>query len=116
MTPIGPFVVEKRERLGIPQYQLAERVGVDPSYINRIENGLKSPGNLRFLKRLAEGLELTPEETTILFELATSSQRVIRMPKNLSPQGYLVTTSFMSKIARLSPVQLKLIESVLDVF
>lgn len=48
MTPIGTYVVEKRERLGIAQYELADRIGVNPSYVNRIEKGLKSPGNLKF--------------------------------------------------------------------
>ena len=40
---IGTRIREKREKAGISQKDLAEKVGVTPSAINQYENGTKKP-------------------------------------------------------------------------
>jgi transcriptional regulator with XRE-family HTH domain len=40
---IGNVLRAKREKLGISQEDLAERAGVDRSYVSILERGLKSP-------------------------------------------------------------------------
>jgi transcriptional regulator with XRE-family HTH domain len=40
----GPAIRERRERLGILQAVLAERIGVSGSYLCRIESGVETPG------------------------------------------------------------------------
>ncbi|HWW05900.1 helix-turn-helix transcriptional regulator [Collimonas sp.] len=114
MTPVGQFVVAKRNALGITQDQLAQKLGVNGSYVNRIEKGGKSPGNLRFLENLAVCLELSPDETATLFTAARLSQRVIRMPANLSPRGYVVIANLVSGVSELNDAQLGLLETMIN--
>lgn len=114
MTPVGQFVCTKRNALGITQDQLAQKLGVDASYVNRIEKGKKSPGNLRFLENLAECLELSADETTTLFTAAKLSQRVVRMPANLSPKGYALVANLVSGITELNDAQLSLLETMIN--
>lgn len=40
----GPAILERRERLGLTQRQLAKRIGVTASYLSRIESGYETPG------------------------------------------------------------------------
>ena len=96
------------------QEQLAKRLDVNASYLNRIEGGSKSPGNLRFLERLVECLELSPTEASTLFTLAKLSQRTVRLPRNLSPQGYVVVASLVSGISQLDDAQLGLLETMIN--
>jgi transcriptional regulator with XRE-family HTH domain len=39
----GAAVRAIREPLGIPQGELAERAGISPSHMNKIENGVEQP-------------------------------------------------------------------------
>lgn len=49
-----------RERLGLTQEQLAEKIGAHAPYISALENGKKTPW-VKNLAPLAEALETTPD-------------------------------------------------------
>ncbi len=51
-------ILEQRERRGITQKQLAEKVGTKQSAIARFESGNANP-TLAFVKRLSDALDLT---------------------------------------------------------
>lgn len=57
---IGDALRAKREKLGISQEELAERAGVDRTYISILERGLKSP-TLDTLERICSALGTLPE-------------------------------------------------------
>ena len=59
-SAIGRILRAKRENLGISQETLAERAGVDRSYVSILERGLKSP-TLETLERICRALETLPE-------------------------------------------------------
>lgn len=40
----GPAIIARREQLGIPQKELARRIGISASYLSRIETGTETPG------------------------------------------------------------------------
>ncbi|MFI6291950.1 helix-turn-helix domain-containing protein [Nonomuraea sp. NPDC050790] len=64
---LGTYVRSRREGLGISQRQLAKRVGLSHSYLGRLEaNDFAQPGPAA-LYRIAEALDLEPEN---LFALA----------------------------------------------
>jgi len=63
----GEYVRELREKKGMSQKELAEMVGATSSYICAIERGTKPAPPYWTVKRIAEALELDPEE---LWELA----------------------------------------------
>ncbi len=58
---VGSILREHRERLGISQEELAERAGVDRTYISILERGLKSP-TLETLGKICSVLGSLPEQ------------------------------------------------------
>lgn len=64
---LGEYIKGQREGLGISQRQLAGRIGVHHSYLARLESGDYAQPSPAVLHRLAEALDLDPED---LFALA----------------------------------------------
>lgn len=58
LLSLGKNVSELRNKKELTQEQLAERSGLDPSYISGIERGVRNPSVLS-LARLATGFETT---------------------------------------------------------
>ncbi len=66
MTMLGTFLRERRESLrsGDRRYsvrQVADRVGVQPSYLSKVERGEASPPSEETLVRLARDLDVDPD-------------------------------------------------------
>ena len=59
-TKIGEVLRAKRQKLGISQEGLAERAGVDRTYVSILERGLKSP-TVETLERICDALGTLPE-------------------------------------------------------
>jgi transcriptional regulator with XRE-family HTH domain len=57
---IGSVLRAKREKLAISQEELAERAGVDRTYISILERGLKSP-TVETLEKICAALATLPE-------------------------------------------------------
>ena len=51
-----------RDRAGLSCNELARAVGVDPSYISRLERGEREPPRRRVIERLAEAFKLPLED------------------------------------------------------
>ena len=62
MSPFGTFLREKRRAAGISQRQLADRVGVDFSYISKLENGRLPAPAAHTVLRLAQAIECPVED------------------------------------------------------
>ena len=58
------MVARWRDTAGLTQAELADRVGVTPSYISQIENGKKIPDKLSFLGAVADALHITVNDLT----------------------------------------------------
>ena len=56
-----PNVRQSREAKELTQEKLAEKAGLDPTYISGIERGLRNPG-IKNVARLARALGLTTAE------------------------------------------------------
>jgi transcriptional regulator with XRE-family HTH domain len=61
LIALGKNVSELRNKKELTQEQLAERSGLDPSYISGIERGVRNPSVLS-LVRLASGLGTTTSD------------------------------------------------------
>lgn len=59
-TEIGCILRVTREKLGISQEEVAERAGVDRTYVSILERGLKSP-TLETLEKICAALDTLPE-------------------------------------------------------
>ena len=59
---LGAFAAEQRQRQGLTQSELAERVGVSREWVSRFERGSGSPSLRAVMDVLSElGLELSAE-------------------------------------------------------
>jgi len=61
LTALGLSVRRRREARELTQEKLAEKAGLDPTYISGIERGLRNPG-IKNVARLAKALGLTTAE------------------------------------------------------
>src|SRR6266699_1614632 len=64
---LGEYIKAQREALGVSERQLAGRIGIHHSYLARLEAGDYAQPAPAVLHRLAEALDLEPED---LFALA----------------------------------------------
>jgi transcriptional regulator with XRE-family HTH domain len=64
---LGRAIRRLRSALGLSQEQLADRIGLDRTYVGGIERGER---NVSFEKvlRIGEGLEVSPQELIAKFE------------------------------------------------
>ena len=58
LAALGQNVRQRREARELTQEKLAEKAGLDPTYISGIERGLRNPG-IKNVARLAKALGLT---------------------------------------------------------
>ena len=58
LAALGQNVRRRREARELTQERLAEKAGLDPTYISGIERGLRNPG-IKNVARLAKALGLT---------------------------------------------------------
>ncbi len=61
LVALGLNIRHAREARELTQEKLAEKAGLDPTYISGIERGLRNPG-IRNVVRLARALGLTTSE------------------------------------------------------
>lgn len=69
---LGRVIAEARERAGIRQSAAAERLGLPPSYLSKIENGTRRLDVVELLA-IAEAIETDPAE--IVAELQRELRR-----------------------------------------
>ncbi len=58
LAALGRNVRRSREEKSLTQEKLAEKAGLDPTYISGIERGLRNPG-IKNVARLAKALRLS---------------------------------------------------------
>lgn len=94
MTPEFPALLKTyRERAGLSQVRLAQRAGIDRSYLNRLESGHRLPSR-RTVLRLADALGLDPTERD-QFLLAGG------LAPTVSPLAHTVGDPVLEQAARL---------------
>ena len=113
MTPFGNFIESRRRSRRLRQSDLAEMIGVNPSYISSIESGRKGPPSKALLLKIIEALSLSSEEVTNLYLSVEQSQRVIRLPENTSAEECRVLSSFVNRLGSLSREELTIIGNLL---
>ena len=70
----GDFVREKRLEKKINLRKLAEIIGIVPAYMSDIENNRRYPPDKEKIYKIASALELSEDETNILFYLAANEK------------------------------------------
>ena len=87
----GPFIREKRESLkatdrAFSVRQVAERVGLEPSYLSKIERGDQPPPSERTVVALARELDLDPDVLLALAgKISSDLAQLFANDPNFSP-------------------------------
>lgn len=77
-TEFGDLLKKKRKEAGLTQRELADRAGVDFSYISKIENGRLPPPAADTLVQLCKIMHVPPEELLALMrKIPTQVQQTI---------------------------------------
>ena len=71
---IGSRIQEIRNKKGITQDQLSEKVGISAKYLSSIERGKENP-TLNTILKLAQSLDVTPDEFFIHLEIEDPAKR-----------------------------------------
>ena len=90
MPSFGEQLRIYRERLGMSQQVLAERSGVSPSQLSRMQSGQKRPPPAETVLRMIEVLRLTGDEATDFLEAAGYSPQLLQSSMvvgSLSPES-----------------------------
>lgn len=74
----GKEIKNLREKKGLKQYELAEKLGFKPAYLCDIENARRKPQSNKFIENVCEVLELTDKERKHLYELSYN------LPENIT--------------------------------
>ncbi|MCB4349396.1 helix-turn-helix domain-containing protein (plasmid) [Burkholderia vietnamiensis] len=90
MSTLGDFIRARRKILGLTQTALAIRIGVDDTYVSAVETGRRTPDGQQFLDSLSVALELTDELRQQLAAAARTSQRIFRLPAEISMRKHEV--------------------------
>ena len=73
-TSFGDFIKQKRTSQGINLRKFAELLDIAPGYMSDIEQGKRNSPSTEKMKRIEEILELTEEETNLMYDLAAQTR------------------------------------------
>jgi len=79
---LGMRIKEFRENRRLTQDKLAERVGIDPKHLSRIENGRNYP-SLETLEKILSSMDVTYEEIFNFKHLIPKEELITKINKKL---------------------------------
>lgn len=114
MSPFAAALRDLRFKKGLRQYEVADRVGCERSYISSIETDLKQAPPAAFLDRLCRQLGLSNEERNELVRARLKSRRNYSVPSDVSSETYEFVHELFERIEQLSRPQLQALCAVLQ--
>lgn len=92
----GEFLQKKREEKKITLRKMATMMNMSAPYLSDIEKGRRNPPEIEKLERISELLNLTPEEKSLMLDLAG------RMRKSVAPDlpEYIMKRDYVSAALR----------------
>lgn len=98
---VGANIRMYRAKLSLTQSQLAEKIGIEPMSLSRIERGVAAP-SLERLDLIARSLKVLPSD--LLHELADSAapkeQALVRLLHRLKPEDAVPLLEIARRLAR----------------
>ncbi|MFJ1258077.1 helix-turn-helix domain-containing protein [Cupriavidus sp. CuC1] len=113
MTALGDFIRQHRTDRNLTQAELARRVGINATYINAIETGRKRPDGRQLLGALAVALQLDDDGRCGLVTAAELSQRMLRLPEELSPAKHELVRALIEDLPHLGNPETAILADVL---
>lgn len=113
MSPFASLLHEMRTQRGLRQFELAEMLSYEKSYISSLEIGTKGPPTREFVEKLITTLELEAEEQRFLYAAFNASQRKFVLEPDSPAETYWLISELRERIDALHPVQIKMIRDLL---
>lgn len=108
MSDFGTTIKNLRRERRITQRDLADRVGVDFTYISKIENGrVENPPSEKTIIEIAKVLEADADELILLAKKVPEAIREMIVDDDLA-------TAFLRKVPQMSPEQRKKFKDFID--
>jgi transcriptional regulator with XRE-family HTH domain len=90
-TNFGEFIVVKREERQMSLRKLAEYIGVSAPYWSDVEKNRKNPPKIAGLRKIADILKLSEDETTTMLDLAGKDRNTVApdIPEYIMQNDYV---------------------------
>ena len=99
---------------GLRQIDMANLIGLEPSYLSALECGHKPPPSKKRLDYLLANLNLDDAEEKAIIQAAKVSSNKIIIPKKAKMQTLEVCQLFQEVLPRISDLQLEIIKFALQ--
>lgn len=108
MTPFGERLRALRAERSLTLKEMAEELGVSPTYLSALEHGRRGRPNWGFVQRVIQYFNVIWDDAEDLQRLAdVSHPRVVIDTSGLSPQATLLANRLARDIAGLSPERIE---------
>ncbi|STR44775.1 helix-turn-helix domain-containing protein [Iodobacter fluviatilis] len=105
-----------RLQKGMRQKAVAHGIGMDPSQLSRIETGRKKPPNSdSLIKQLATQLELSSEETVLLYNCALADSQLGDFAVGATFEQVSLAILFANKLKQLTTAQITAITAIIAI-
>lgn len=113
MSPFAEALRQLRFARGVRQYELADRVGCERSYISGLEIDTKQAPGMAFVDKVCKVLELDDAESAALHLARRKSQRRYSIPSDSPKEAFEVIHELFMRLDRLSALQLEGLMTIL---
>ena len=114
MTPFGARLRELRAERGVQLKDMAEALGVTPTYLSALEHGRRGRPNWGFVQRVIHYFNIIWDDAEELLRLAdVSHPRVTVDTAGLSPDATRLANRFARMVGRLDGDDIAAIEAIL---
>lgn len=115
MTPFGEKLRELREARGVQLKEMADALGVTPTYLSALEHGRRSKPNWSFVQRVIHYFNIIWDEADELQRLADMSDpKAVIETAGLSPKATKLANRLARQIGELSDDDLDRLLAILQ--
>lgn len=114
MTPFGERLRALRAERGLTLREMADELGVSPTYLSALEHGRRGRPNWGFIQRVIQYFNVIWDDAEELQRLAdVSHPRVVIDTAGLSPRATLLANRLARDVATLTPEQIEALLAVI---
>lgn len=114
MTPFGSRLRQMRAERGVSLSEMAEEIGVSPTYLSALEHGRRGRPSWGFVQRVIQYFNVIWDDAEELQRLAeVSHPRVIIDTAGLSAEATLLANRLARDVASLAPEDIEALLAIL---
>jgi transcriptional regulator with XRE-family HTH domain len=115
MTPFGAKLRTMRKERGVLLKDMAEEIGVSPTYLSALEHGRRGRPNWVFVQRVIAYFNVIWDDAEELMRLADLSHpRISILTAGLSPEATALANRLAKRIGQLDQPSIEALHQVLD--